>query len=378
MAQEALGMAITAPNTGVIEGPPASQEEFEQWKQGFLEYFQRPEVRAALMQFGTQLAQPRSVLQSPLGHLQSAVASGAQAAGKVGTEQQRMAEEAAKLDVQNRQVDVQSRGVDVQNRNAGTAEVNAETEQGRLAETIRSNQIGEQHEGTRLSIDADRVDVEAERVRLAEETLNFEKSQAGNDAGVKAAQARLADAQARYYDAKAKNPGDSADIQYINTMVAAMREINPQMTEAEATVKAAEFAKGLGGMSTAAPATEIYTTLRENTFGEVDDAKLLEKAKQMAQQFETGGGLMAGTVPPTGTPPPTAAGTPPPAAATTPQGNNISLPPDIAPKVQASVGMGGQFVGVEMKTLKGGGTIPIFMVKNARGEIEYYWQGMKQ
>ena len=82
-----------APNPPVPSPTQALAPEQEGIKSQWLEFFERPETKAALLQFGINVLQPTTPGQSELGHISSAFGGGLEAAGRV----QATEREAAKL-----------------------------------------------------------------------------------------------------------------------------------------------------------------------------------------------------------------------------------------------------------------------------------------
>jgi NADH dehydrogenase/NADH:ubiquinone oxidoreductase subunit G len=86
--QPALGANLnpdSTPETGVKEGPPVDEADKEARKSRWLEVLTSPEMLAAIGQFGVNIAQPRSILQSRGGKLANDFAGAAGASGRVAT-----------------------------------------------------------------------------------------------------------------------------------------------------------------------------------------------------------------------------------------------------------------------------------------------------
>lgn len=99
-------------------GPPASVAEYEQRRQGWLEFLQRPDTRAALLQAGTYLLQPVPPGQTAVGHLGGAIALGAEASGRVGEREAEQAALANELRLREAGLGLQAKGVAVQEKRA--------------------------------------------------------------------------------------------------------------------------------------------------------------------------------------------------------------------------------------------------------------------
>lgn len=117
MADLSFGNIAQGYPGGMAPNPNATAQQQEEYRAGWMDTFQRPEVRAALLQFGLQAMQPVGIQQTGPGALAGAVGAGAeaydtsvknqQAQAQAATENQR-AEEA--LNVQRSQVDAQLAG----------------------------------------------------------------------------------------------------------------------------------------------------------------------------------------------------------------------------------------------------------------------------
>lgn len=102
-----IGDAITG--TGVQQAPAGMPPE--QIKQSWLEYFNRPEVQAGLLQFGAQALQPVPIGQTTAGHFGQALTSGMQAAGRIASqedERKRAAAQEAKLEAEAARAEAQA------------------------------------------------------------------------------------------------------------------------------------------------------------------------------------------------------------------------------------------------------------------------------
>lgn len=102
-----IGDAITG--TGVQQAPADMPPE--QIKQSWLEYFNRPEVQAGLLQFGAQALQPVPIGQTAAGHFGQALTSGMQAAGRIASqedERKRAAAQEAKLEAEAARAEAQA------------------------------------------------------------------------------------------------------------------------------------------------------------------------------------------------------------------------------------------------------------------------------
>lgn len=126
------------PNIGALAAQPPIEvettfapEDIQRRKGKWLEFFQTPQVQAALLQFGVSALQPRAPGQSTAGALASAVGEGAEAAGRVTAGQQARTQQAATLGLQERRV--------------GAVETQAATgqEQLRLSQQRITNQAGQ-------------------------------------------------------------------------------------------------------------------------------------------------------------------------------------------------------------------------------------------
>ena len=81
--------------------PPKNQQEFEEKRSGWMGFLSKPEVRAALLQAGIMLTQPRAPGQTKLGHFGQALAAGAGAAGRVVSGKKK--EKAAEVEASRKQ-----------------------------------------------------------------------------------------------------------------------------------------------------------------------------------------------------------------------------------------------------------------------------------
>ncbi len=98
-------------NLGALAAQPPIQveqdfspEAVETRKSKWLEFFQTPQVQAALLQFGVGALQPRAPGQTQVGAIASAVGQGAEAAGRVTARQAATAQQKAELGLKERRV----------------------------------------------------------------------------------------------------------------------------------------------------------------------------------------------------------------------------------------------------------------------------------
>jgi hypothetical protein len=79
MAELGFGQYMQGYPGGMAPNPNATPEEQEQYRAGWMDVLQRPEVRAGLLQFGLQMMADRPIQQSGLGAFSGALGSGAEA-----------------------------------------------------------------------------------------------------------------------------------------------------------------------------------------------------------------------------------------------------------------------------------------------------------
>lgn len=81
---------VAAPGAAQAPVDPQRQARRDSWSS----YFQRPEIRAALLQFGVGMLQPRGVGQTFAGQVGQSIGDAGQAAARVGEQQRQIAQDA--------------------------------------------------------------------------------------------------------------------------------------------------------------------------------------------------------------------------------------------------------------------------------------------
>ncbi|KKN74533.1 hypothetical protein LCGC14_0389500 [marine sediment metagenome] len=94
--------------------PPATPEEKETLKQGWREFLQSPETRAALLQFGVNFAQPVQPGDTTLAAFGRSVAAGGEAAGRVTEKREAEEQTEFKRGIEERKVGVAEEGLAVE------------------------------------------------------------------------------------------------------------------------------------------------------------------------------------------------------------------------------------------------------------------------
>ncbi len=94
--------------------PPATPEEKETLKQGWREFLQSPETRAALLQFGVNFAQPQQPGDTTLAAFGRSVAAGGEAAGRVTATREEREQTEFERGIKERKVGVAEEGLTVE------------------------------------------------------------------------------------------------------------------------------------------------------------------------------------------------------------------------------------------------------------------------
>lgn len=355
-----MGAAVQGGHYGVMPSPPADDADFEQRKGGFMQLFQSPQFRAALMQFGAQMMQPMSIMETPASHVANALTSGMAAGGRAQTEieaeQQRQQELLLKqrgLDIQQQQADTSAEGVKVQREGVDVQRQGVE-QQGEYQRGQLSN------EGRRLGIEEQKADNDTQlmeaQIAKMEGDLEVARRNGASSEVIASSTQTLNQAKARYYDALAKNPTGSAATQEINLISTAFQK-KFGLGKEEADLAAAQWAKTSAGKSEPDRVLEVMKVLSGTLAGmKMNPAELQAKAQEVVKGI---GGLDITATPevitggdPSNMPPP-----------------GISAPPAVQNMLKASPGA--QVIKQEPRTMKGGGQGIVYTIKLADGTTGY-------
>ncbi len=290
---DGIGQALQGPTGGIIEGPPRDENERAQRKQGWMEMFQKPEVQAALMQFGANVTQPLMPGQSQAGHFSSALASGAGAAGRArqlqqaeetqqktteleerkvsATEQQ--AEASSKLATTKaeqlpRQVDVAEKHAEASTTQAAASQTQAQTQA--LAEQRRQEMVEFEKKNLSADTQAKLANIGTDRIRANAARISAENDQALIEArkNYYEAQAQLQEASARKIERGDDDKG--ATQVYVESIADALKANYKaqgiEVTDDQAFLEATKFAQSAPGKTKQEWTAEQVGDLVSNSF----------------------------------------------------------------------------------------------------------------
>ena len=128
MAQHPEVGNLVRPAPATATGPPQSPQEQEKLTSDWLEFLQRPEVIAGLLQFGIDALQPAAPGRGTLAQIGAAVAGGGEAVGRVRAGRRERAEERRKAGLEERRVEVKEEGPKVAREEIVSREVTAKAD----------------------------------------------------------------------------------------------------------------------------------------------------------------------------------------------------------------------------------------------------------
>lgn len=296
---------------GVVKAPPKDEADLQARTKGWMDFLTRPEIQAALVQFGMNATQPVAPGQTQLGHITSALGAGFQAAGRVETQQFLRKQEEIKTEQAAKRLEQGDKQL---------AQGDAQLAQGdkRLAQEAAQ-------QGTAAKLKEQELKQQAERDA---NTAQYNQGMLGVQQQQAQTQAEQAAAMAGYYGAQTENlQAGGAQGVIIQQTAAAIRAANPTLTPEQAYLIAQQHVARLGtnansGAAAAAGFARTAAALRKQAQEarvmaqdyEGDAAKpYLDNAAQLEQQaanWEAQAAALMGNPGTTGTP-----GTPAPGAA---------------------------------------------------------------
>lgn len=134
-----MGASVQPPAAAAAPGMTPQNDLHAKW----MAHLTDPQVRAALMQFGVGMLQPRNNGQTFAGQVGQSIAEGGQAAARVQTTQLEIGKQARQEARDQARLENERAGVKLEGERNKIAATQAETQAGSLAETIRSNKAGE-------------------------------------------------------------------------------------------------------------------------------------------------------------------------------------------------------------------------------------------